>query len=190
MFWKKPLWVPTTDCLNKALQPIHMSAEYKGAIELESDSLITRYRYARTGRVDWGLVMFGASCPPDFQYWHSPWLTKHRDLITEDERTLRTLRFPDTLDDFRHLLIACHRGWVGRPVPAIELRRGEDRCYIYLDGNHRMAAMWRWGHERAPVQLVGSFDEAQTLNTTLDCSGSPRLWWDTAWEPYRDYLDA
>lgn len=195
--WTRTTYVPLNRCINKALQPVKKSAEYQMARSLAGiGGKTTPYYNARTGRVNWGEVMFWGDVPAGFQYWESPWMSKIRPIIGKEGQMVRTLEFPDLLETFRRIILASQLGWVGRPVPAIRLQHEDEALYIYLDGNHRMAAMALWGHSIVPVRVVESFTWEQTLdrlafNAEKNYSYFPgleagaRRWWDQAWEGIR-----
>lgn len=194
--WTKTTWVPIDRCVNKALQPVKESAEYSAALRLMGDDIYSTYAYreARTGRVDWGQVMFGKHVPGSFKYWCSPWSSKPRPPMTEQEIALRTLRFPELLANFRHILLSSKDGWIGSPVDAIQLIDEMRSIYLYLDGNHRIAAMLAWGHHVVPVRIRGRFTRVASYRWVSDfeCHNyqlymhrqDVDLWWDTAWRSF------
>lgn len=180
--------VPINKLLNKAFQGVRYSAEYSAAqslLEYESIDKNHPYFLARTGRVNWNRCPF---CPDDLSvpyiYWKTPWADKTRAAPTRQEIDQRTMRFPELLDSFRDIIcnISEVGGWIGRPVKGIKLEKlNKDYLVIYLDGNHRIAAMKALGFTEIPMSLV-TFDYMSTLQSKIYSREDNEKWWNYVWD--------
>ena len=180
--------VPIEKLLNKSFQKVDQSAEYSAALHLmehESIDLNHRYFLERTGRVNRDRPPF---CPNNlsvpYVYWKTPWADKSRPVINQKEIIRRTMIFPELLDTFRDIIYHINDlgGWVGKPVCGIRLiNRYDEYIVIYLDGNHRIAAMKVLGYDNIPMVLK-TFTVEQTLMSKFYCMADNQAWWHYVWE--------